>query len=136
SPTGGRTTGRSDRRGRPPSPGRRRPRATWRFDAPATCRRPRAARLCPCPCGANVRRSGRVRRDCSWRCPGGRIAVQPAVVEDARAQAAAAFERGFGAGGEGLVHPVAGRALGDAFETDVLQREEIGRASCRERGYV
>ena len=49
--------------------------------------------------------------------------MQPAVGEDAGAEAAAVFEEIVGSRGEGLVHPVARAALADAFEVPALDLE-------------
>ena len=73
-------------------------------------------------------RPGRsLRRRCGRRdagnCQGVSAAAEDAGGEDAGAEAAAAFEGGFCAGVEGLVHPVAGTAFADAAEADALEVE-------------
>ena len=73
-------------------------------------------------------RPGRsLRRRCGRRdagsCQDVSAAAEDAGGEDAGAEAAAAFEGGFCAGVEGLVHPVAGTAFADAAEADALEVE-------------
>lgn len=49
--------------------------------------------------------------------------AQDAVGEDSGAQAAPSLQRGFRAGCDGLIHPVAGLAFRDAFKLDALHGE-------------
>lgn len=59
----------------------------------------------------------------------GLLDAQHPVCENARSQAAVAFEEGFGARGDGIVHPVAGAAFFGAFKFDALHAETLSYQS-------